>query len=216
MIEVVKTQALPSNDAIKEIKTILGNNLPLKSLFENYRPQEKWFLRPLSIKGIHGMSHETRVMIWQEILSRLLINDGASFFVLASAQAAERSGQKPLARLVSYAVAGVPNEVMGEGPIPASKLALSRAGLTVAQMDVVESNEAFAVQSLTVAKALGLDLSKTNVNGGAIALGHPIGASGAAIATKAIYELHRSQGKYALVTMCIGGGQGIAVIFERL
>ena len=144
------------------------------------------------------------------------INDGASFFVLASAQAAERSGHKPLARLVSYAVAGVPNEVMGEGPIPASKLALSRAGLTVAQMDVVESNEAFAVQSLTVAKALGLDLSKTNVNGGAIALGHPIGASGAAIATKAIYELHRSQGKYALVTMCIGGGQGIAVIFERL
>ncbi|MEY3754410.1 MAG: hypothetical protein RLY27_1010 [Pseudomonadota bacterium] len=144
------------------------------------------------------------------------INDGAAFFVLASAQAAERSGQKPLARLVSYAVAGVPNEVMGEGPIPASKLALSRAGLTVAHMDVVESNEAFAVQSLTVAKALGLDLSKTNVNGGAIALGHPIGASGAAIATKAIYELHRSQGKYALVTMCIGGGQGIAVIFERL
>ena len=144
------------------------------------------------------------------------INDGASFFVLASAQAAERSGHKPLARLVSYAVAGVPNEVMGEGPIPASKLALSRAGLTVAHMDVVESNEAFAVQSLTVAKALALDLSKTNVNGGAIALGHPIGASGAAIATKAIYELHRSQGKYALVTMCIGGGQGIAVIFERL
>jgi acetyl-CoA C-acetyltransferase len=144
------------------------------------------------------------------------INDGASFFVLASADAAAKAGQKPLARIVSYAVAGVPNDVMGEGPIPASKLALSRAGLTIDQIDVVESNEAFAVQSLAVAKGLGLDLSKTNVNGGAVAIGHPIGASGAVIATKAIYELHRSNGRYALATMCIGGGQGIAVIFERL
>ena len=144
------------------------------------------------------------------------INDGASFFVLASASAAAKSGQKPIARLVSYAVAGVPNDVMGEGPIPASKLALKRAGLTIDQLDVIESNEAFAVQSLTVAKGLGLDLSKTNVNGGAVSIGHPIGASGAVIATKAIYELHRTNGRYALVTMCIGGGQGIAVIFERL
>lgn len=144
------------------------------------------------------------------------INDGASFFVLASAAAAAKAGQKPMARIVSYAVAGVPNDVMGEGPIPASKLALSRAGISMDQLDVIESNEAFAVQSLTVAKGLGLDLSKTNVNGGAVALGHPIGASGAVIATKAIYELHRSNGRYALVTMCIGGGQGIAVIFERL
>lgn len=144
------------------------------------------------------------------------INDGASFFVLASAAAAAKAGHKPMARIVSYAVAGVPNDVMGEGPIPASKLALSRAGISMDQLDVIESNEAFAVQSLTVAKGLGLDLSKTNVNGGAVALGHPIGASGAVIATKAIYELHRSNGRYALVTMCIGGGQGIAVIFERL
>jgi len=144
------------------------------------------------------------------------INDGASFFVLASAQAAAKAGQKPIARLVSYAVAGVPNEVMGEGPIPSTKLALAKAGLTLAHMDVIESNEAFAAQALTVAKALDLDLSKTNPNGGAISIGHPIGASGAVIATKAIYELHRTGGKYALVTMCIGGGQGIAAIFERL
>jgi acetyl-CoA C-acetyltransferase len=144
------------------------------------------------------------------------INDGAGFFVLASAQAAAKAGQKPIARLVSYAVAGVPNDVMGEGPIPSTKLALSKAGLTLGQMDVIESNEAFAAQALTVAKALDLDLTKTNPNGGAISIGHPIGASGAVIATKAIYELHRKGGKYALVTMCIGGGQGIAAIFERL
>jgi len=144
------------------------------------------------------------------------INDGASFFVLASAQAAQKAGQKPIARLVSYAVAGVPNEVMGEGPIPATRLALSKAGLTLAHMDVIESNEAFAAQALTVAKVLELDMSKTNPNGGAISIGHPIGASGAVIATKAIYELHRVGGKYELVTMCTCGGQGIAAIFERL
>jgi acetyl-CoA C-acetyltransferase len=144
------------------------------------------------------------------------INDGAAFFVLASADAAAKAGQKPMARLVSYALAGVPNDIMGEGPIPASKLALQRAGLTIDKMDVVESNEAFAAQAIAVSKGLGLDMSKTNPNGGAIALGHPVGCSGAFIATKAIYELHRTGGKYALVTMCIGGGQGIAVVFERL
>ncbi len=144
------------------------------------------------------------------------INDGAAFFVLASADAAAKAGQKPMARLVSYALAGVPNDVMGEGPIPASKLALQRAGLTIDKMDVVESNEAFAAQAIAVSKGLGLDMTKTNPNGGAIALGHPVGCSGAFIATKAIYELHRTGGKYALVTMCIGGGQGIAVVFERL
>jgi len=144
------------------------------------------------------------------------INDGAAFFVLADAETAKKAGQKPLARLVSYAVAGVPNHIMGEGPIPASKLALERAGLKLDQIDVIESNEAFAAQALAVTKGLGLDPAKTNVNGGAIALGHPIGCSGAAIATKAIHELHRVQGKYALVTMCIGGGQGIATIFERM
>lgn len=144
------------------------------------------------------------------------LNDGAAFFVLAATDAAEKAGQKPIARLVSYAVAGVPNEIMGEGPIPASKQALKRAGLTLDQMDVIESNEAFASQAIAVARGLGLDMNKTNPNGGAIALGHPIGCSGAFIATKALYELQRVNGRYALVTMCIGGGQGIAVVFERL
>ncbi|MER2515462.1 MAG: acetyl-CoA C-acyltransferase family protein [Candidatus Accumulibacter phosphatis] len=143
------------------------------------------------------------------------INDGAAFMVLAAADVAAAAGQKPIARLVAYAVAGVPNEIMGEGPIPASKLVLKKAGLTLDQMDVVESNEAFAAQAIAVNKGLGLDPVKTNPNGGAIALGHPVGCSGAFIATKAIYELQRTGGKYALVTMCIGGGQGIAVIFER-
>ena len=144
------------------------------------------------------------------------INDGAAFFVLAAADVAANAGHTPMARLVSYAVAGVPNDVMGEGPIPASKLALKKAGLSLDQIDVIESNEAFAAQAIAVARGLELDLEKTNPNGGAIALGHPVGCSGAFIATKAIYELHRTGGKYALVTMCIGGGQGIAVVFERL
>ena len=144
------------------------------------------------------------------------INDGASFLTLASEDYATAKGLAPIARIVSYAVAGVPNDVMGEGPIPATKAALAKAGLTIADMDVVESNEAFASQALTVSKGLDLDPAKTNPNGGAIALGHPIGASGAVIATKAIHELQRIQGKYALATMCIGGGQGIAMIFERM
>ena len=144
------------------------------------------------------------------------INDGAAFFVLAAADLAAKAGQKPIARLVSYAIAGVPNEIMGEGPIPASKMALKKAGLTLDQMDVIESNEAFAAQAIAVTKGLGLDPKKTNPNGGAIALGHPVGCSGAFIATKALYELQRINGKYALVTMCIGGGQGIAVVFERM
>ena len=144
------------------------------------------------------------------------INDGAAFFVLAAAEAAAKAGHKPIARLVSYAIAGVPNEIMGEGPIPATKIALQRAGLKLDQIDVIESNEAFAAQALAVTKGLGLDPAKTNINGGAIALGHPIGCSGAAIATKALHDLQRGNGKYALVTMCIGGGQGIATIFERM
>ena len=144
------------------------------------------------------------------------INDGAAFFVLGDAETSAKAGYKPIARLVSYAVAGVPNEIMGEGPIPASKLALKKAGLTVSQMDVVESNEAFAAQAIAVSRGLELDMAKTNPNGGAIALGHPIGCSGAFIATKALYELQRINGRYALVTMCIGGGQGIAAVFERL
>jgi len=144
------------------------------------------------------------------------INDGAAFFVLADAAVAAAAGHKPMARLVSYAVAGVPNEIMGEGPIPATKLALKKGGLTLDQMDVIESNEAFAAQAIAVARGLEFNLKKVNPNGGAIALGHPIGCSGAFLATKAVYELHRSGGRYALVTMCIGGGQGIAAVFERL
>ena len=144
------------------------------------------------------------------------INDAAAFLVLGEAAAAAKAGCTPLARVVSYAVAGVPNEIMGEGPIPATTIALQRAGLKIDQIDVIESNEAFAAQALTVTKVLGLDPTKVNVNGGAIALGHPVGATGSVIATKCIHELHRVKGKYGLTTMCIGGGQGIAVIFERL
>ena len=144
------------------------------------------------------------------------INDGAAFLVLADAAVASAAGRKPMARLVAYAVAGVPNEIMGEGPIPATKLALKKAGLRIDQLDVIESNEAFAAQAIAVSRGLELDPAKTNPNGGAIALGHPIGCSGAFLATKALYELQRTSGRYALVTMCIGGGQGIAAIFERI
>ena len=144
------------------------------------------------------------------------INDGAAFLVLAAADAAAKAGYKPMARMVAYAVAGVPNEVMGEGPIPATRIVLQRAGLSLDQIDVIESNEAFAAQALTVIKGLGLDPARTNPNGGAVALGHPVGATGAAIATKALHELHRINGRYALVTLCIGGGQGLSVVFERM
>src|SRR5690606_21721442 len=121
-----------------------------------------------------------------------------------------------MARLVAYAISGVPNDVMGEGPIPATKLALKKAGLTLDQMDVIESNEAFAAQSLAVCKGLDLDPAKANPNGGAIALGHPVGATGSFIVTKALHELQRIGGRYALATMCIGGGQGITTIYERI
>ena len=144
------------------------------------------------------------------------INDGAAFLVLADAEAAREANTKPLARLVSYAVAGVPNHIMGEGPIPATKIAMEKAGMGLDSIDVIESNEAFAAQAIAVARGLELDMKKTNPNGGAIALGHPVGASGAVLTVKAIYELHRTGGRYALVTMCIGGGQGIAAVFERL
>jgi acetyl-CoA C-acetyltransferase len=143
------------------------------------------------------------------------INDGAAFLVLADASVAEKGGHKPMARLVAYAVAGVPNEIMGEGPIPATKAVLKKAGLQLSQIDVIESNEAFAAQAIAVARGLDFDMKKVNPNGGAIALGHPIGCSGAFLAVKAIYELQRTGGRYALVTMCIGGGQGIAAVFER-
>lgn len=143
------------------------------------------------------------------------LNDGAAAVILANADYAKRTGQTPLARLVSYGIAGVDPKVMGEGPIPAVKKALARAGLSLAQMDVIESNEAFAAQALCVMRGLELDAAKVNPNGGAIALGHPLGATGAILTVKALYELQRIQGRYALVTMCIGGGQGIAAVFER-
>ena len=144
------------------------------------------------------------------------INDAAAAVVLGELNAATKAGAKPLARLVAYAHAGVEPRTMGLGPVPATKKALAKAGLTLSQMDVVESNEAFAAQALGVAKELGFDAKKTNPNGSGISLGHPIGATGAILTVKAIYELHRTGGKYALVTMCIGGGQGIAAIFERM
>ncbi|HEX8595686.1 MAG TPA: acetyl-CoA C-acyltransferase family protein [Pseudomonas sp.] len=143
------------------------------------------------------------------------LNDGAAALIMASGETVRQQGLKPLARLVAYAHAGVEPAMMGLGPIPATRLALKRAGLTVADLDVIESNEAFAAQACAVSQELNFDPARVNPNGSAIALGHPVGATGAIIATKAIHELHRIQGRYALVTMCIGGGQGIAVIFER-
>jgi acetyl-CoA C-acetyltransferase len=144
------------------------------------------------------------------------INDGAAFLVLADAAKAAAGGHKAMARLVSYGIGGVSHEVMGEGPIPSTRIALAKAGLKIEDIGVVESNEAFAAQSLSVAKVLGLDPKKTNPNGGAIALGHPIGASGTVIITKALYEARRVGSKYCLATMCIGGGQGITTIWEVL
>ncbi|WP_375687571.1 acetyl-CoA C-acyltransferase family protein [Pseudooceanicola sp. LIPI14-2-Ac024] len=144
------------------------------------------------------------------------INDGAAAIVLATAEAAEKAGLKPRARVLGYAHAGVRPEVMGIGPVPAVRSLLERTGLSVADFDVIESNEAFASQALAVNKELGLDPAKVNPNGGAIALGHPVGATGAIITVKALYELERIGGKRALITMCIGGGQGIALAIERL
>src|SRR5882672_10252457 len=144
------------------------------------------------------------------------INDAAAAVVLMEKSAAQKQGVKPLARLVAYAHAGVEPQLMGLGPIPAVKRVFEKAGLKPADMDVIESNEAFAVQAMAVTRDLALDPAKVNPNGGAVALGHPIGATGCILTVKAIYELHRTGKRYALVTMCIGGGQGIAAIFERM
>jgi len=144
------------------------------------------------------------------------INDGAAAMVLMERKRAEKRGLQPMARLVAYGHAGVEPTLMGLGPIPAVHNAMKKAGLSVDDMDVIESNEAFAAQACAVAKDLGFDPTKVNPNGGAVALGHPIGATGCIISIKALYELQRIKGKYALVTMCIGGGQGIAAIYERL
>lgn len=144
------------------------------------------------------------------------INDGAGAVLLMSASEANARGIKPMARLVAYAHAGVEPLYMGIGPVPATRLVLERAGITADQLDVIEANEAFAAQACAVTRELGLDPAKVNPNGSGISLGHPIGATGAIITTKALYELERIQGRYALVTMCIGGGQGIAAVFERV
>lgn len=142
------------------------------------------------------------------------INDGAAALILGNAEKVEKSNKSPLAKIVSYGFGGVAPRIMGMGPVPASKMALERAGLKVSQIDIVESNEAFAAQACAVSKELGLPSDIVNPNGGAIALGHPVGATGAIIMTKLIYELHRTGGRYGLATMCIGGGQGIAVIID--
>jgi acetyl-CoA C-acetyltransferase len=144
------------------------------------------------------------------------LNDAGAAIVMMEAGTASKRGLKPIARLVAYAHAGVEPQLMGLGPIPAVKRVFEKSGLKPADMDVVESNEAFAAQALAVTKDLGLDPAKVNPNGGAVALGHPIGATGAILTVKALYELERTHKRYALVTMCIGGGQGIAAIFERI
>jgi acetyl-CoA C-acetyltransferase len=143
------------------------------------------------------------------------INDGAAAVILMDGETVARRGAKPLGRLVAYAHAGVDPKVMGIGPVPATRAALKRAGLTLDQMDVIESNEAFAAQACAVAKDLGFDPDKVNPNGSGISLGHPVGATGTILTVKALYELERTKGRYALVTMCIGGGQGIAAVYER-
>jgi acetyl-CoA C-acetyltransferase len=144
------------------------------------------------------------------------LNDGAAALVLATEATVKARGLKPLARLVSHGHAGVDPRLMGLGPVPATHIALKRAGLVVNDLDIIEANVAFAAQACAVTQRLGLDPAKVNPNGSGISLGHPVGATGAIIATKAIYELHRTGGRYALATMCIGGGQGIAAIFERV
>src|SRR5262245_48372203 len=144
------------------------------------------------------------------------VNDAAAAVVLMDRRAAEGRGLRPLARLVAYAHAGVEPKYMGIGPVPAVRAVLERAKLRVSDLDVIEVNEAFAAQALAVIRDLGLPRDHTNPNGSGISLGHPIGATGCILTVKALYELHRAGGRYALVTMCIGGGQGIAAIYERL
>ncbi len=144
------------------------------------------------------------------------INDAAAALVLMEAEAAAKAGLKPMARLLAYGHAGIDPKIMGLGPVSAVKRALAKAGLALKDMDVIESNEAFAAQALGVSKELGLDPAKVNPNGGAVALGHPIGATGSILTVKCLYELHRTGKRYGLITMCIGGGQGIAAVIERL
>jgi acetyl-CoA C-acetyltransferase len=144
------------------------------------------------------------------------LNDGAAALVLMTADEAKKRGLKPLARIASWAHAGVDPEIMGTGPIPASRKALEKAGWAVGDLDLVESNEAFAAQSICVVRDLGLDPAKVNVNGGAIAIGHPIGASGARILTTLLHEMKRSGASKGLATLCVGGGMGVAMCVEQV
>ena len=143
------------------------------------------------------------------------INDGAAAIVLASKEAVEKYGLKPVAKLVSYGHGGVDPKIMGVGPVPATREALKKANLTIDDMDLIEANEAFAAQSVAVARELGFDMDKVNVNGGAISIGHPVGASGARIIVTLIHEMMKRDSKYGLATLCIGGGQGVATIWEK-
>ena len=144
------------------------------------------------------------------------INDGAAALVLASGLTVRLKGLKPMARIIGWGYAGVDPALMGIGPVKAAPIALERAGLTLNDIDVIEANEAFASQSCAAARELGLDPEKTNPNGSGISLGHPVGASGAIITVKLVYELQRIGGRYGLATMCVGGGQGIAIVVENL
>jgi len=144
------------------------------------------------------------------------LNDGAAMLIIMSAQKAKELGVQPIAKIISYANAALDPKIMGYGPVPATRAALQKAGMTIADIDLVEANEAFAAQSLAVAKDLELDMEKVNVNGGAIALGHPIGASGARILTTLLYEMKKRNLKTGLATLCIGGGQGTSLIIEKL
>jgi acetyl-CoA C-acetyltransferase len=197
-----KTQILPIEISVREVMTLVDTD---------EHPREQVNLEKLA--GLRSVFEENGTVTAGNASG---INDGAAAMVLMHARTAEQKNLKPLARLVAHGYAGVDPSYMGIGPVPAVKQALKRAGLKLADMDVIESNEAFAVQACAVARELGFDSAKTNPNGGAVAFGHPIGATGCILSIKAIYELHRTGGRYALVTLCIGGGQGIAAIFERL
>jgi acetyl-CoA C-acetyltransferase len=144
------------------------------------------------------------------------INDGAAAVVLAGEATVKERDLKPMGRILGWGLAGVPPEIMGIGPVKAVPVALARAGLKLADIDVIESNEAFAAQAIAVADGLGFDPAKLNPNGGAVALGHPLGATGTILTVKALYELRRTGGRYGLITMCIGGGQGIALVVEHV
>jgi acetyl-CoA C-acetyltransferase len=177
--------------------------------------EDEYIKKGVTVEGIAGLKPAFDKAGSVTAANASGINDGAAAVVLMTADEAKKRGIKPLARIVSWANAGVDPAIMGTGPIPASKLALERAGWTVADLDLIEANEAFAAQACAVNKGLGLDPSKVNVNGGAIAIGHPIGASGARVLTTLLYEMQRRDAKKGLATLCIGGGMGVAMCVQR-